>query len=244
MEETKTCGINETIEDRGCNKQLNIIARRVRCVAVRKIYTKIQLPSISNIMNSCTGGVDANGGIDLTFTNLRITCAEEKLIDCDTPNPGINVHINGQVIVRTDEDSGYCKPSYMAIPVEILNENIYDFNCCDDDMRIDDLKNELHSIDGSCMTINLKCKITMEETRCGMAYMVTITGKVIDHLWKNDVICVRGDVKYNRNALTVCESFDRGFCGCDNDTTESNDIDSDLEMEDFKTAEEITDLSK
>ncbi len=200
---------------------LDICAKNVRFIASRRIDETITLPSMSTFINSCTGLVDTATGLDTKFASLRITHAQEELVDCDTDNPGVKVTIRGQIIVRTNPRNPHCPPSYMAIPVELVSEVIYDFYSTSTGCRVRCLKNELPMIDGSCMVINLNCRIYKEVCQGRSRYVAQVQGTVIDKLWKNENIWVEGIRPYSKSSITVCDTFSRDFCSagcaCDDD---------------------------
>lgn len=196
------------------SEYLDICARNVRCIASRRIDEKIVLPSMSNFINSCTGLVDSAGGIDTGFASLRVTHAKEELVDCDTNCPGVKVIIKGQIIVRTKSCSPCCPPSYMAIPVELCSEIIRDFYNTQNGEKISQLKNELPNIDGSCMVINLNCRVYREVCGGCSRYVAHIRGSVVDKLWKLENIWVEGIRPYSSPAITVCDRFSKDSCTC------------------------------
>ena len=199
------------------SEYLDICARNVRCIASRRIDEKIVLPSMSNFINSCTGLVDSAGGIDTGFASLRVTHAKEELVDCDTNCPGVKVIIKGQIIVRTKNCNPCCSPSYMAIPVELCSEIIRDFYSTANGEKIAQLKNELPNIDGSCMVINLICRVYREICGGGSRYIAHIRGSVVDKLWKQENIWVEGIRPYPAPAITVCDKFSKDICTCGED---------------------------
>ncbi|MEG2082298.1 MAG: hypothetical protein RR011_03615, partial [Oscillospiraceae bacterium] len=81
-----------------------------------------------------------------------------------------------------------------------------------DGCRIENLKNELPFIDGSCMVVNLSCKISREVSPTCSRYVAIVKGSVVDKLWKYENIWVEGIRPYPAPSLTVCEKFDRDFC--------------------------------
>lgn len=206
---------------------LDLCTQNVRAIASRQIRETVPLPSISGFLNSCTGMVDTASGIDTKFASLRVTCAKEELVCCDTNNPGVRVTIKGQIIVRTLSCDRRCPPSYMAIPMELVNEVIHDFYSTKDGSKIEHLKNELPLIDGSCMVINLSCKISKEATANGCRFVATIRGSVVDKLWKHENIWVEGIRPYPTSSLTVCDHFDRDLSSTSHDDYYDEDSDQD-----------------
>ena len=194
---------------------LDICTRNVRYIASRRINERITLPSMSQFINSCTGLIDTAGGIDTKFASLRITHAKEELVNCDTPNPGVQVAIKGQVIVRTKPANCHCPPSYMAIPVELVSEVIYDYYSTENGEKVNCLANVLPMVDGSCMVINLSCRIYREMCQGCSRYVAHIKGSVVDKLWKNENIWVEGIRPYTAPSITVCDVFEKDICdGC------------------------------
>ena len=221
QQNSRKFGITDTNLRSEC---LDICAQNVRCIASRRIDEKIVLPSMSNILNSCTGLVDSAGGIDTQFASLRVTHAKEELVDCDTNCPGVQVTIKGQIIVRTRSCSTNCPPSYMAIPVELVSEVIRDFYSTANGERIAQLRNELPNIDGSCMVINLNCRVYREVCNGCSRYVAQIRGSVVDKLWKLENIWVEGIRPYPAPSITICDRFDKDICTCfeDNDYIRMN----------------------
>lgn len=213
-------GITET-NLRG--EYLDICAKNVRCIASRRINEEIVLPSMSTFVNSCTGLVDTAGGIDTQFASLRITHAHEELVDCDTDCPGVKVTIKGQIIVRTRPTGCNCTVNYMAIPVQLVSETICDFYSTATGERIKCLKNELPNIDGSCMVINLSCRVCREVCNGCSRYVAEIKGSIVDKLWKSENIWVEGWRPYQSPSITVCDRFDKDFCGCGNSDEDWDD---------------------
>lgn len=197
------------------NEYLDICAQHVRCIAARKINEEIVLPSMSSFINSCTGLVDTAGGIDTGFASLRVTHAHEELVDCDCECPGVKVTIRGQIIVRTRPTGCNCAVSYLAIPVELVSETIREFYSTATGDRIKHLKNELPYIDGSCMVINLSCRVCREVCNGCSRYVAQVRGSVVDKLWKSENIWIEGIRPYVAPSVTVCDRFDKDFCGCD-----------------------------
>ena len=191
---------------------LDICAKQVKCIAAKRINQEIVLPSMSSFINSCTGLVDTAGGIDTTFASLRVTHAHEELVDCDTDCPGVRVTIKGQIIVRTKPSGCNCTVSYMAIPVELVSETIRDFYSTQTGERVKCLKNELPAIDGSCMVINLACRVCREVCGGCSRYVAQIRGSVVDKLWKLENIWVEGIRPYTDPAVTVCDRFEKELC--------------------------------
>ena len=191
---------------------LDICTKNVKYIASRRINERIVLPSMSQFINSCTGLVDTACGIDTKFASLRITHATEQLVDCDSATPGVQVTIKGQVIVRTKPVSCSCPASYMAIPVELVSEVIYDFYSTQNGERAACLANVLPAIDGSCMVINLSCRIYREVCQGSSRYIAHIRGSVVDKLWKTENIWVEGIRPYPSNSVSVCEKFEKDFC--------------------------------
>ncbi|MBE6894243.1 MAG: hypothetical protein E7483_01350 [Ruminococcaceae bacterium] len=196
------------------SEYLDICAKNVRCIASRRIDEKIVLPSMSSFINSCTGLVDCAGGIDTQFASLRVTHASEELVDCDTNCPGVKVIIKGQIIVRTKSCNSCCAPSYMAIPVQLCSEVIRDFYCAANGERVPQLKNELPNIDGSCMVINLNCRVYREVCNGCSRYVAHIRGSVVDKLWKLENVWIEGIRPYPAPSINILDRFDRDICTC------------------------------
>jgi len=206
------------ITDSGlASEYLDICAKNVRCIASRRIDERIVLPSMSNFINSCTGLVDCAGGIDTQFASLRVTHATEELVDCDTNCPGVKVIIKGQIIVRTKSCNSCCAPSYMAIPVQLCSEVIRDFYCAANGERVQQLKNELPNIDGSCMVINLNCRVYREVCNGASRYIAHIRGSVVDKLWKLENIWIEGIRPYPAPSISIVDHFNRDICTCFDD---------------------------
>lgn len=212
MQNKQKFGITENTVKTEC---LDICTHNVRYIASRKINERITLPSMSQFINSCTGLIDTAGGIDTKFASLRITHAKEELVNCDTMEPGVKVTIKGQVIVRTKPANCQCPPSYMAIPVELVSEIICDYYSTENGDRVPCLANVLPMIDGSCMVINLSCRIYREVCQGCSRYVAHIKGSVVDKLWKTENIWVEGIRPYTAPAITVCDVFEKDICeGC------------------------------
>lgn len=209
MQNRQKFGITENSIRSEC---LDICTKNVRYIAARKINERIVLPSMSQFINSCTGLVDTACGIDTRFASLRITHAKEQLVDCDSANPGVQVTIKGQVIVRTKPANCHCPPSYMAIPVELVSEVIYDYYSTANGEKAASLANVLPAIDGSCMVINLNCRIYREMCQGCSRYVAHVCGSVVDKLWKMENVWIEGIRPYTAPSITVCDRFEKDIC--------------------------------
>ena len=209
MNNRQKFGITENSLTSEC---LDICTKNVKYIASRRINERIVLPSMSQFINSCTGLVDTACGIDTKFASLRITHATEQLVDCDSGTPGVQVTIRGQVIVRTKPASCACPASYMAIPVELVSEVIYDYYSTQNGEKVACLANVLPAIDGSCMVINLSCRIYREICQGTSRYIAHIRGSVVDKLWKTENIWVEGIRPYPSDSVSVCETFEKDLC--------------------------------
>lgn len=204
---------------------LNITAQNVRFIATKQIRTSIPLPSVNGILNNCRGIINYPGVIDTSYASFRVTDAHEELVHCDTDKPGVRVTINGQIVVRSVPEKEGCSPTYIAIPVQVVDEVLYNFYSAESGSLVEFLKDELAYIDGSCMTVQLSCNIYKDTSGACPRYMARIRGNIVDKLWKRESIWVEGIRPYPYNALTFCDSFDTGCnfteeadneedCGC------------------------------
>lgn len=204
---------------------LNITAQNVRFIATKQIRTSIPLPSVNGILNNCRGIINYPGVIDTSYASFRVTDAHEELVHCDTDKPGVRVTINGQIVVRSVPEKEGCPPTYIAIPVQVVDEVLYNFYSAESGSLVECLKDELAYIDGSCMTVQLSCNIYKDTSGACPRYMARIRGNIVDKLWKRESIWVEGIRPYPYNALTFCDSFDTGCnfaeeadneenCGC------------------------------
>ena len=187
---------------------LDICVQNVRCIATKKIKECIPLPSVNGILNNCRGIINYPGEIDTSYASFRVTGAKEELVDCETENPGVRVTISGQIVVRSVPANELCPPTYIAIPVQVVDEILYDFYSSKTGCMINDLKSELAYIDGSCMVVQLNCHIFKDCSSSCPRYMARICGNIVDKLWKRENIWVDGIKIYPDNALTFCDSFD------------------------------------
>ncbi len=204
---------------------LNITAQNVRFIATKQIRTSIPLPSVNGILNNCRGIINYPGVIDTSYASFRVTDAHEELVHCDTDKPGVRVTINGQIVVRSVHEKEDCPPTYIAIPVQVVDEVLYNFYAAESGVMATDLKDELAYIDGSCMTVQLSCSIYKDTTGSCPRYMARIRGNIVDKLWKSESIWIEGIRPYPYNALTFCDNFETGCsfaeeadseddCGC------------------------------
>lgn len=216
-------GILDNVPD---SEYLNITAQNVRFIATKQIRTSIPLPSVNGILNNCRGIINYPGVIDTSYASFKVTDAHEELVYCDTDKPGVRVTINGQIVVRSIPAKEGCPPTYIAIPVQVVDDILYNFYSTDSGIMVTDLKDELAYIDGSCMTVQLSCNIYKDTTGSCPRYMARIRGNIVDKLWKRESIWVEGIRPYPYNALTFCDSFDSNCnftysadddrdCGCD-----------------------------
>lgn len=203
---------------------LNITAQNVRFIATKQIRTSIPLPSVNGILNNCRGIINYPGVIDTSYASFKVTDAHEELVNCETDRPGVRVTINGQIVVRSVPCDDNCPPTYIAIPVQVVDEVLYNFYSTDSGALSTCLKDELAFIDGSCMVVQLSCSIYKDTTGSCPRYMARIRGNIVDKLWKRESIWVEGIRPYPSNALTFCDSFETGCrfadesdndCGCD-----------------------------
>ncbi len=184
---------------------LDICAKNVKCMTTIDVKEIIPLPSINSIMNNCSGILDFPSEIDTSFAHFRVTNATEYLVDCHTDNPGVRILIEGQIVVRTMPIQG-C-PSYIAIPITVVDTVLYDFYSTKDGSLVCNLKELLNYIEGSCMVVQLKCKIKKEVLPTYTRYVAIIKGCVTDKLWRNDNIWIEGFCSYSDNSLIYCDTF-------------------------------------
>ena len=206
-------GIIENVPD---TEYLNISAKHIRFIATKQIRTSIPLPSVNGILNNCRGIINYPGVIDTSYASFRVTDAHEELVNCETDRPGVRVTIQGQIVIRSLPADERCQPTYIAIPVQVVDEVLYNFYSTEDGRMPECLKDELSYIDGSCMVVQLSCNIYKDTTGSCPRYMARIRGNIVDNLWKNETVWVEGIRPYPANALTFCESFDND-CTFDTD---------------------------
>ncbi len=185
---------------------LNLTAKVVKAITRINVKEIIPLPSIHNIMNSCKGVSNFSSDIDIEFAYFRVTSASEKPVDCDTDNPGIRIRIEGQVIVRTLSTRGVCS-SYIAIPITVVDEVVYNFYSTQDGLPIYNLKELLRYIEGSTMCVMLDSKIVTREIDGAMKYFVRIKGTITDSLWKYESVWLHGYALCPTDALTFSDTF-------------------------------------
>lgn len=202
-------GIIENVTD---TEYVNISAKVVHFIAAKQIRTSIPLPSVNGILNNCRGIINYPGVIDTTYASFKVTDAHEELINCETDKPGVRIRIHGQIVVRSVPADECCQPTYIAIPVEVVDDVLYNFYSTDNGSIPASLKDELAYIDGSCMTVQLTCSIYKDTSSGCPRYMARIRGNIVDKLWKRESVWVEGVRPYPTTALTFCESFDNG-CG-------------------------------
>ncbi len=187
---------------------LNICVQNVRAIATKQIRANIPLPSVNGILNNCRGIISYPGEIDTSFASFRVTGAKEELVHCDTDCPAVRVTIQGQIVIRSVPNAPNCRPTYIAIPVEVVDEELTNFYSTKDGEVITNLKNELAYIDGSCMVVQLSCNIYKDCSGSCPRYMARIRGNIVDKLWKRESIWVEGIRPYPSNTLTFCDTFD------------------------------------
>lgn len=202
-------GILENLRD---EEYLDICSQNVRCIASKCIRASIPLPSVNGVLNNCRGIVNYPGEIDTSFASFRVTGAKEMLVNCDTDNPGVRVVVNGQIVVRSISKHPNCPPTYIAIPVQVVDEVLYDFYSTETGMLIENLKEMLTHIDGSCMVVQLTCSIYKDCSGPCPRYMARIRGNIVDKLWKKENIWVVGVRPYPEDSLTFCDTFDMECC--------------------------------
>ncbi len=210
----KSCfGILENMPN---EEYLNICVQNVRAIATKQIRANIPLPSVNGILNNCRGIISYPGEIDTSFASFRVTGAKEELVHCETDNPAVRVTIHGQIVVRSVPAAPNCPPTYIAIPVEVVDEELCNFYSTKDGMPVTNLKNELMYIDGSCMVVQLSCNIYKDCSGSCPRYMARIRGNIVDKLWKRESIWVEGVRPYPANSLTFCDTFETDCCisGC------------------------------
>ncbi len=185
---------------------LNLTAKVVKAITCINVKEIIPLPSINNIMNNCKGISNFSSDIDIEFAHFKVTNATEKPVDCDTDNPGIRIRVDGQVVVRTMPTRGVCS-SYIAIPLTVVDEVVYNFYSTTDGLPVLNLKDLLSYIEGSTMCVMLDSKIITREIDGMMKYFVRIKGTVRDSLWKYESVWVEGYTPCPYDALTFSDTF-------------------------------------
>lgn len=206
LAKNRSCfGIIENVSN---EEYLNLVVQNVRAIATKQIRANIPLPSVNGILNNCRGIISYPGEIDTSFASFRVTGAKEQLVHCETDTPAVRVTIQGQIVIRSVSADNNCRPTYIAIPVQVVDEELCHFYSTRDGQLIQNLKNELAYIDGSCMTVQLSCNIFRDTSGSCPRYMARIRGNVVDKLWKRDSVWVEGIRPYPSNALTFCDSFE------------------------------------
>jgi len=200
-----TFGILENVSN---EEYINIETKHVRAVATRQIRENIPLPSVNGILNNCRGIISYPGEIDTSYASFRVTNAREELVHCETNRPGVRVIIEGQIVIRSVQPNPNCAPTYIAIPVQVVDEELFSFCSTKDGSPITNLKNELAYIDGSCMTVQLTCNIYKDTSYSCPRYMARIRGNIVDKLWKRENVWVEGIRPYPANSLTFCDTFE------------------------------------
>lgn len=185
---------------------LDICVQNVRYICNSPIDIKIPLPSAEDIFQNCRGIVDFPGDIDTSYCEFRVTCAREELVDCNTDSPGVRMIVKGQVILKTLPQAPGDKPSFIALPIDILDTECRTFYRTADGVQVPDLKYALRFIDGSCIVAQLDCRIIEDPVGSG-CYKIRIFGNVVDKLWKNENIWVKGIRPYTFESITVSEEF-------------------------------------
>lgn len=217
-------GILENVPE---TEYLNITAQNVRFIATKQIRASIPLPSVNGILNNCRGIINYPGVIDTSYASFRVTGAQEELVNCETDCPGVRVTIQGQIVVRSVPANDNCPPTYIAIPVQVVDEVLYNFYSTEDGCMVTNLKDELAYIDGSCMVVQLSCNIYRDTSGSCPRYMARIRGNIVDKLWKRESIWVEGIRPYPANALTFCDQFDMD-CPFDDDNGDNNGSDDNM----------------
>ena len=198
-------GILENVPD---TEYLNIAVKNVKFTAAKQIRTSIPLPSVNGILNNCRGIINYPGVIDTSYASFRVTSAHEELVYCETDKPGVRIRINGQIVVRSVPSDERCRPTYIAIPVEVVDDVLYNFYSTENGRCVSNLKDELAYIDGSCMIVQLSCSIYKDTSSSCPRYMARIRGNIVDKLWKRESIWIEGIKPYPSTALTFCETFE------------------------------------
>lgn len=213
-------GVLENIPN---EEYLNLCVQNVRAIATKQIRSNIPLPSVNGILNNCRGIINYPGEIDTSYASFRVTGAKEELVHCETDHPAVRVIIQGQIVIRSVPTVQNCPPTYIAIPVEVVDEELCNFYSTKDGCPITNLKNELAYIDGSCMVVQLTCNIYRDNSSACPRYMARIRGNIVDKLWKRESIWVEGIRPYPSNSLTFCDTFDTDCPYSDMDDDDHHD---------------------
>jgi hypothetical protein len=203
-------GIKEPVPECQC---LDLCVQNVRYISNIPVSKTLPLPGADDIFQNCRGIIDIPGDIDKTFCQFRVTCAKEQLVDCNTDNPGVRIVVRGRVILKTIPQGPYDKPSFIALPVDILDIITKTFFTADSGGLITNLKEALRFIDGSCIVVQLTCSIVENPTG---VFNIKIEGNVVDKLWKEDNIWVVGIRPYPLPSITVKQEFPEQNLICNN----------------------------
>lgn len=194
-------------------KFISICTRKNKYIATKAINSKIPLPSINGIISNCHGIVDCAGEIDTSYASFRVTHSKEEPINCTGKRPGVRIRVSGQIVVRALSRLPNCPPTYIAIPIEVVDEMLCAFYDVSTGRAVEDLKTALAEIDGSCMSVRLNCNIVKDECGGCTRYYAKIFGNIIDNLWKTENVWIEGLIPYSDNTLTFCDKFDKVCCG-------------------------------
>jgi hypothetical protein len=182
-------GVTSDTETPMCH---DICVQNVRLLAAKEINITQNLTGL----NGCRGGiVDLS---DVGSCRIVVSCADEKLCpDCTC----VNINVKGFVILEDRDGEPKC-----ALQLLNLDKDINEFMTFPEGEAVtgDDLEEILRIIDGSCIVVNLSCRLNYSQ---GTPISVTIEGTIVDKLWKNENIWVNGLTPYN-NAITVKQEFD------------------------------------
>jgi len=184
-------GITSDTETSMCH---DICVQNVLLVAAKEINETHDLTAI----NGCRGGI-----IDLSDVGscrIVVSCADEELCsDCTC----VNVNVKGFVILEDKDGALKCALQFIN-----FDKNIYEFKKFPTGEVVagEELEEKLRIIDGSCIVVNLTCRLNYQE---GIPASVTIDGTIVDKLWKNENIWVNGLTPYDK-AITVKQEFENG----------------------------------
>lgn len=123
--------------------------------------------------------------------NVFISCAEETLVNCNTPNPSVSITV-GLLIV--------CENVVLPTCFTVSCNTFIDFATCTAITGLA-LCDRLREIDGSCLTIQANARTNADGTQ------VIITGKIIDKLWKHENLLVTGLRPYDLSDVDRANGF-------------------------------------
>jgi len=202
-ESTEKAAFDYRLEDAPCDHH-EICVEDVRDVCVARRMLRYCIPCLAGGISGCRGGFLPDGLPEVR--SWRVLCAEERLSPATGCDRIIN-EIEFEVVLK------YGSTLVVVTPRDVFECLWHEFARFpggqfypDNREGLEQFRNELRYIDGSCKVIIVEnVRVVAEGNDC----ILVIEYKAVDKLWKHENLLVYAIRPYKDN-ITIKQEFDRG----------------------------------